>query len=54
MHHLIELKLFKLWFVYSTRSFISPLFSNSTDKITKAFIANVNLVYLLITGHYKK
>ena len=27
------------------------MFSNSTDKITKAFIANVNLVYLLITGH---
>ena len=36
------------------RSFISPLFSNSTDKITKACIANVNLVSLLITGHYKK
>ena len=26
----------------------------STDKITKAFIANANLVSLLITGHHKK
>ena len=24
------------------------------DKITKAFIANANLVSLLITGHHKK
>ena len=26
----------------------------STNKITKAFIANGNLVSLLITGHHKK
>ena len=26
----------------------------STDKITKAFIANANMVSLLITGHHKK
>ena len=25
----------------------------STDKITKAFVANTNLVSLLITGHHK-
>ena len=51
MHHLIELKLhYATWF-FNYFTFVCQC---STNKITKAFIANANLVSLLITWHHKK
>ena len=56
MHLLIDLKLFINNSGLFMTPFITPLFAGitSTDKITKAFIANTNLVSLLITGYKKK
>ena len=54
MQHLIELILSKsgLFIQHDLLFHLCSLFSNSTGKITKVFITNVNLVSLLITGHY--
>ena len=58
MHHLIALlkTSLTLVFVYFTIFFYIVCQMNimSTDKITKAFIVNANLVSLSTTGHSKK
>ena len=58
MHHLIAPKPFinSCFFMQHDRLFhhCFPLNEYGTDKITKAFIVNANLVSLSTTGHSKK
>ena len=54
MHHLIALLKTSLTLAFVYFTIVCQMNVMSTDKITKAFIVNGNLVSLSTTGHSKK